>query len=306
MRKNGFLAELGRNRVMFAMLIPAFLFFFVNNYVPMIGIYYAFTRFTFSGGLFGSPFVGLANFKFLFDSGKLVQLTVNTLSYNLAFIVVGNFLQIVVAIAISRSAGKGFRKLTQSVIFLPYFVSFVILNAIVYNVFNYDIGFLNGLLKGLGLPLFDAYNSPAAWRPLMVVFYVWKWLGYGTVIYLAAITAINPEYYEAARLDGASAFQQVRLITLPLLKTTFIILLLFSLGRIMRGQFDLFYQVIGTNGVLYDATDILDTYVYRVLKQDFDVGMGTAAGLYQSVFGFIVIMVANQAIKRRNAEYALF
>ncbi len=306
MKKTGFIAELRRNKIMFAMLIPTFVFFFVNNYIPMIGIYYAFTRFTFSGGLFRSPFVGLANFKFLINSGKLMHLTTNTLLYNLAFILIGNLLQIILAIAISRTGGPRFKKFTQSVIFLPYFVSFVILNAIVYNVFNYDVGFLNGLLKSLKMAPFDAYNTPGVWRFLMVVFYIWKWLGYGTVIYLAAITAINPEYYEAARLDGASAWQQVRLITVPLLKTTFMILLLFSLGRIMRGQFDLFYQVIGTNGVLYEATDILDTYVYRVLKQDFDVGMGTAAGLYQSAFGFIVIMVANWAIRRKSPEYALF
>ena len=306
MRKNGFGAELRANKVMFAMLIPAFLFFFVNNYVPMVGMYYAFTRFTFSGGLFGSPFVGLSNFKFLLNSGKLLQLTVNTVSYNLAFILIGNTLQILLAVMLSRTGGAAFKKISQSLIFLPYFVSFVILNAIVYNLFNYDVGFLNNALKSLGMRSFDAYNTPGVWRVLMVAFYIWKWLGYGTVIYLAAITGISPEYYEAADLDGASSFQQVRHITLPLLKTTFIILLLFSLGRIMRGQFDLFYQVIGQNGVLYDATDILDTYVYRVLKQDFDVGMGTAAGIYQSIFGFAVIMGANWAIKRKNAEYALF
>ena len=248
----------------------------------------------------------MENFRFLWESGKLTMLTVNTICYNIAFILCGNVLQIVCAILLSRIGSKYFRKITQSVMFLPYFVSYVILNVIVYNLFNYDVGFLNGVIRSMGGAPFDAYNTPGVWPVLMVIFYLWKQVGYGTVIYLATITSIDPELYEAAEIDGATVFQQIRYITVPLLLPTFITLLLFSLGSIMKGQFDLFYQVVGNNGVLYSVTDIMDTFVYRSLKQDFDVGMSTAAGLYQSVFGFIVIMVTNTLIKRSHPEQALF
>ena len=304
--KKGFMYELRRNHVMFIMLIPAMLFFIINNYIPMVGIYYAFTRFNFAGGLFGSPFVGLENFRFLFNSGKLLHLTLNTIGYNLAFIVITNVLQIACAILLSRLTSKIFKRVSQSVIFLPYFVSYVILNVIVYNVFNYDVGYLNSMRAALGMAPYNAYSDVKLWPWLLVALYVWKQLGYGTVVYLAAITGIPTELYEAAEIDGATVVQQIRYITIPLLFQTFMILLLFALGGIMRGQFDLFYQVIGNNGLLFDVTDILDTFVYRSLKQSYDIGMGTAAGLYQSVFGLIVIMTTNWLIKRRHPEYALF
>jgi putative aldouronate transport system permease protein len=305
-RKAGFLYELSHNRVLFLMLIPAVIFFVINNYIPMVGIYYAFTRFNFRGGLFGSPFIGLENFNFLAKSGKLISLTVNTIGYNIAFILVSNTLQIFFAIVLSQLLGIVFKRFSQSMIFLPYFVSYVILNAIVYSIFNYDTGYINTFLVSSGAERINVYGTPWIWRILMVVFYVWKGLGYGTVVYLAAITGISQEFYEAAKIDGAGVIQQIFKITIPLLAPTFIILLLFSLGGIMRGHFDLFYQVIGNNGLLFDVTDILDTYVYRSLKQNFDVGMGTAAGLYQSVVGFIVIMTTNRIIRKTQPDYVLF
>lgn len=305
-KKKGFLFELRQKKVLFLMLMPAAAFFIINSYIPMVGAYYAFTRFDFQGGLFGSPFIGLENFRFLFESGKLVSLTINTVMYNIAFISVSNILQIFFAILLSQIVGRLFKKVSQSIIFLPYFVSYVVLNAVVYAIFNYDTGFLNTSLTSFGLERYDAYGTPWIWRILMVLFYLWKNLGYGTVVYLAAITGISQEYYEAAKIDGANIIQQIKRITIPLLAPTFIILLLFALGGIMRGQFDLFYQVIRNNGLLYDATDILDTYVYRSLKQNFDIGMGTAAGLYQSVVGLIIILSTNYIIKKKQPDYALF
>ena len=305
-KRDGFWAELMRNKVMFLMLIPTATYFILNNYLPMAGIYMAFTRFNFSGGIFGSPFVGWENFRFLVASGKLWDLTLNTVSYNVMFILTDNVLQITLAIILSRLGSKLFTRITQSVMFLPYFVSFVILNVIVYNIFNFEIGFLNSFLRSIDQAPYDAYNQPNVWRFLLLFFHEWKGVGYGTVIYLATITGISTELYEAADIDGANVFQQIRYITLPLLFPTAVILLLFALGRIMRGQLDLFYQVIGNNGVLFAVTDILDTFVYRSLRLNFDVGMGTAAGLYQSVFGFVVIMCANTFIRKYQSEYALF
>jgi len=305
-RKKGFLDELKRNKILFVMLIPTFVYFLLNSYMPMVGIYFAFTRYNFRDGLFGSPFVGLENFKFLYKSGKLFSLTANTIGYNVAFILIANILQVAMAIILSRLSSKLFKRITQSVIFLPYFVSYVILNVIVYNIFNYEVGFLNGLLTRFGMEPYNAYGEPGIWRYLMVIFYVWKNLGYGMVVYLATITGISNDLYEAAEIDGANVIQQIRYITIPLLFPTFVILLMFALGRIMRGQFDLFYQVIGNNGVLYEVTDILDTFVFRTLKQDFDVGMSTSAGLFQSIVGFFIITTVNALIKRKDEAYALF
>lgn len=304
--KGGFFKEIRKNWVLFLMILPVVVYFFIQSYLPMVGIYLAFTRYDFAGGLFGSPFVGFENFKFLVSSGTLVQLTVNTVLYNLAFIFITAALQITCAIFLNDLPGRMFRKVTQSVMFFPYFISFVIVGTFAYNIFNYENGFLNTALKSVGLEPLDAYNTPGVWPPILVLFYIWKNLGYGVIIYMATLVTINREYYEAAQIDGATIFQQIRHITLPLITPTFIILLLFSLGGIMRGQFDLFYQVVGSNGNLFPTTDILDTYVYRTLRVNFDVGMGTAAGLYQSVFGFVVIMVVNYIIKRRREEYALF
>lgn len=306
MKKKGFLYELKKNKILFLMLLPTILFFLVNNYFPMVGIYYAFTRYDFIGGLFGSQFIGFKNFEFLFKSNVIWDITRNTVLYNLIFIFVGNAMQIFAAILLSRMAGKWFKKITQSLMFMPYFVSYVILSVLVYNLFNYEYGLINTFLTSLGMEPFDFYNTASFWPGLITVFYMWKWLGYGMVIYLATILGISGEYYEAAELDGANALQQVRYITLPLIKPTFIILLLFALGNIMKGQFELFYQMVGNNGNLYATTDIIDTYVYRSLMTDFDIGMGTAAGLYQSVFGFVLIVTVNYLVKRKNPEYALF
>lgn len=298
--------ELVHNRVMFLMLLPTLVFFLVNSYFPMVGIYYAFTQFDFNSSMFNSKFVGLQNFEFLWRSGTLVKLTMNTIGYNIAFIVLGNVLAIVCAILLSELNGKWFKKISQSVMFLPYFVSFVILSVIVYNLFNYDSGFLNTILTQFGLDPVDVYSKPWAWIFLIIIFYLWKNLGYSMVIYLAAITGISDEYYEAAKIDGANIFQRIWYITVPMLKSTFVVLLLFALGSIMKGQFDLFYQLIGNNGLLYNTTDILDTYVYRSLKVTFDVGMATAAGVYQSLFGFVLIMTVNYIIRKINDDYALF
>lgn len=305
-RKNGFIYELVKNRILFLMLLPVLIYFLINNYLPMIGIYYAFVRFDFNTSLFQMDFIGLQNFDFLWKSGKLLELTYNTIGYNAAFIILGNVLSITVAILVSEVKSKWFKKITQSVLFLPYFVSFVILSVIVFNIFNYEHGVLNTVLKALGANPVDVYSKPKLWILLIVIFYLWKSFGYSMVIYLASITGIGEDYYEAAKIDGANTFQRAWHITLPMLKNTFVILLLFSLGTIMKGQFDLFYQMVGNNGLLYSTTDILDTYVYRSLKVTFDMGMATAAGVYQSLFGFTLIIVVNGIIRKINKEYALF
>lgn len=305
-REHGFLEEVRRNWVLFLFLIPCFGYFIINNYLPMAGIYFAFTQFNFRDGLFNSPFIGFKNFEFLFNA-DLLKLTRNTVLYNLVFIVVGNAMQIFFAILVSRVTVSWFKKTSQTLIFMPYFVSYVILRVLVYNLFEYEFGVINSYLASGGLERIDFYNTPVYWPFIITLFFLWKSLGYGMVVYLATIMGISTEYYDAAKVDGANVFQEIRFITLPLLKPTFIILLLYALGGIMKGQFELFYQMVGNNGVLFNITDILDTYVYRITTtQPLSMGLGTAAGLFQSVFGFVIIIVANLIIKRKNAEYALF
>jgi len=305
-REHGFLEEFKRNWILFLFLIPCFIYFLINNYLPMVGIYFAFTQFNFRDGLFSSPYVGLKNFEHLVRA-ELFKLTRNTILYNIVFILVGNVLQILFAILVSRVVNKRFKKVSQTMIFMPYFVSFVILRVLTYNILEYKQGLFNSIALSLGFDRVDFYNTPQFWPFIITLFFIWKNLGYGMVVYLATIMGISDEYYEAARVDGANVFQQIRYITLPLLKPTFIILLLFSLGGIMRGQFELFYQLVGNNGVLFGTTDIIDTFVYRIATtQPLSMGMGAAAGLYQSVFGFIIIVTTNFIIKRKNSEYALF
>ncbi|MFD2614387.1 ABC transporter permease [Paenibacillus gansuensis] len=301
-----FLSELRRNKVLFFMLLPTLIFFIIFSYFPMVGIYYAFTQYSFEGGLFGSKFVGMKNFEFLYKSGVLWNLTKNTVLYNLAFIILGNILQLLSAIFLAQIPGKLFKKTTQSIIFLPYFISWVLVGAFVYNLFNIDTGVINAILKQLELPPYDFYMSTAPWKYIIVSFNIWKGLGYGMIIYLAAIMSISEEYYEAAKIDGANIFKQTWHITLPLLMPTFVMLILFSLGGILKGQFDLFYQIIGNNGILFESTDIIDTYVFRSLAVNFNIGMGTAAGLYQSLFGFVLILTVNYIIKKTREDYALF
>jgi len=304
--EHGFIVEFKKNWVLFLFLVPCVIYNVINNYLPMTGVYFAFTQFNFRDGLFASPYVGFQNFTFLVKS-DLLKLTFNTVAYNIVFIGVGNVMQIFFAIMVSQVASKWFKKTSQTLIFMPYFVSYVILKVIVYNILEYDFGVINTYMVQFGLDKIDFYNTPAYWPFLITGFYLWKGLGYGMVVYLATIMGISEDYYDAAKVDGANIFQQIMYITVPLLKPTFIILLLYAIGGIMKGQFELFYQTVGNNGILFNVTDILDTYVYRVTTtQPLSMGLSAAAGLYQSVFGLVLVILTNAFIKRGNSEYALF
>ena len=305
----GVLTELRKKKTLYIMLLPAIVFFFIFSYLPMCGVYYAFINYNYVGGLFHSPFVGLTNFKYFFHGGlssPVWTLTKNTILYNVVFIFLGNCLQCMVAILLTEMSGRFFKRFSQSTILLPYFVSYVVVGTIAYNLFNYEFGVLNGMLKSFGSGPVNFYSTPEVWPVIIVLFYLWKGIGYGTIVYLAAIMGIDREIYEAARIDGCNIFKEICYITLPLLKATFIMLVLFNLGGIMRGQFELFYQLVGRNGQLFRTTDILDTYIYRSLTNNFNVGISTAAGLYQSVFGLVIVLFTNRMVKRADPDSALF
>jgi putative aldouronate transport system permease protein len=300
------LQELRRKKLLFFMILPAVIFFVIFSYTPMLGIILAFKRYNYTAGMLDSPWVGWDNFKFLYNSGTLWRVTRNTVLYNVAFIILDLITQVGTAILLNEIGKKAFKKLTQSMMFLPYFISAVLLASFIYNIFSYEQGTLNNILETLGFAKFDAYNNRNSWIFILLFFHVWKSLGYGVVVYLATITGISSEFYEAARVDGATRIHQIKYITIPLLKPTMIIITLFAVGRIMKGQFELFYQIIGNNGILYPVTDIIDTYVFRMTTTSFDPGIATAAGLYQSAFGFLLIVVVNAIVKKMNSDYALF
>jgi putative aldouronate transport system permease protein len=306
-KKQSLLYRLLVNRTLILMCVPAILFFLIMSYLPMPGLYLAFINYNYSEGMFHSAFVGLDNFKFLISSGELWKLTFNTIAYNLAFIVFGNALQIFVAILLNELRKKWFKKLAQSLMFLPYFISFVLIGLIAYNILSYDFGLLNGILKSYGLEPLKTYSNSTFWPFIILLTYLWQSTGYGSIVYFAAIMGLDSEILEAAEIDGANSLQRIRYIVLPWLKPTFIILLLFSLGGILRGNFGLFYNLVGSNNTsLFDATDIIETFVFRSLMNNFNFSLGSAVSLYQSVFGFFIVITANWLVKKFSPENTLF
>ena len=288
------------------MLLPAVVYVVVFSYVPMTGIVLAFKRYQYSGGIYGSPWVGLDNFKALLVAGKLGQVTRNTLLYNIAFIFLGVIFEMGSAILLNELFGKWFKKIAQSFMFLPYFISWVVAGAIMYNIFNFEKGVFNHILEMFGAAPFDLYNTPAAWPIVLIFLKLWKQTGYGSVVYLAAITGLDQEMFEAASIDGASAWQKIRYITIPSLLPTMMIMVLLAIGNIFRGYFGLFYQTVKSSALLQPVTDVIDTYVFRLLINNSDIGVSAAAGLYQSVLCFITITICNKLVKKADPDYALY
>ena len=298
--------EFKKNKALFSMLAPAFILTVVLSYIPMVGLILAFKNFNYGKGIFGSKFNGIENFRFLFASGKGWQITKNTILYNLLNLVTSQAIAILLSIFITEIRAKYYKKVTQSLIFLPYFISWVLVGIFVFAIFNYETGMLNNLRASFGKEPYNIYQVPGIWPFLICAFNSWKWSGYNSVIYIAAITGVDQEIYEAAAIDGANIFQRIRHIMLPCIRPTVVTMLLLQIGRILRGDFEMFYQIVGSNGQLYDMTDVIDTYVFRSLTTNSNIGMTTAAAFYQSAVCFIVIIVVNAIVKKIDADYALF
>lgn len=301
-----FVKKVRRNKILLLMLLPAIAYVIVFSYIPMGGIIVAFKRFSFSKGFLGSPWCGLENFRFLFISDKLWPLMRNTLLYNAAFITVGVVMEVGFAIIINELGSKWFKKIFQSFMFLPFFISWVVVIAIVDAIFGYDSGIINHVLQSLGLEKFNIYVNAAPWPFLLVFFKAWKQTGYGSIVYLAAISGMDQEIMDAAEIDGANIWQRIRYITIPSLKPTIIIMMLLAIGNIFRGDFGMFYQLIGNNSVLLEVGDILDLYIYRAMVSSSNLGMASAAGFYQSILCFFTIIAANWLVKKYDPDYSLF
>jgi len=305
-RLHSVFAELCHNKLLYLMFVPLAVYFIIFSYIPMAGIIVAFKDFRYDKGIFRSSWSGLSNFQYFFKSGQVWIVTRNTILYNAAFLIFYTVFSILMAILIAEIASKWYKKLSQTLMFLPYFISWVVVSAFVYNLFNSNYGLINTLITAFGGNPINIYNEPKDWIVLLPVLYLWKWIGYGSVFYLAALMGIDRECYESADIDGANIFQRIWFVTIPMLSPTIITLLLLGVSRILRGEFDMFYQLIGNNGLLFNSTDIIDTLVFRSVIGSSDFPMASAAGLYQSVLCLIIILTVNYLVRRKNPEYALF
>lgn len=305
-KKYSIFYDLKVNRTKWLMLLPSALILILMCYIPMGGIVLAFKNFNYHDGIFGSPWVGFDNFEFFIKSGKIWSITKNTILYNILFLILGTFFAIMCAILLAELTNKFFKRLTQSLMFLPYFISWVVVGAFIYSLFNYEFGAINTLLEAFGKKPIDVYSNPAAWIPILAAASVFKGVGYSTTMYLASIMSIDEELYEAASIDGATMWQKIWNITLPCIRPTIVILFLLAIGTIMKGDFQMFWQVTGNNPMVYEATDVIDTYVTRSMLSMQEYGMTAAVGFYQSVFSFILIMIANTIVKKVEPDYSLF
>ncbi|AJS61375.1 ABC transporter permease [Paenibacillus sp. IHBB 10380] len=306
-----FIRNIIKNKVMLLMVLPGALWLLFFSYLPMLGTVIAFKEYRFSrdgfwASIVNSKWVGWDNFKFLFSTNDAYIITRNTLLYNIVFIFLGLIISVLMAVILSEITSKKLSKTYQTGMFLPYFLSWVIVGYFTFSFLSSDRGLLNGVFEYFGMDSIQWYSDPKYWPIILVLVYLWKAVGYSSVVYLAAIMGIDRSLYEAAMIDGASKFQQIRRITLPMLTPIITIMTLLAIGKIFYADFGLFYQVPRDSGTLYGVTNVIDTYVYRGLKTTGEIGMSTAAGLYQSVVGFTLVMASNYIVRKFNKDNALF
>lgn len=307
----GFFRNLNRNKAILLMVLPGALWFLIFSYIPMAGAILAFkeyrvSRHGFIDSIISSAWVGLDNFKFLFSTSDAWVITRNTLLYNITFIVIGLVAAVAMAIVLSEIGSKKLSKLYQTGMFLPYFLSWVIVGYFAFSFLSLDKGLLNQLLVKLGVDPINWYSDPTYWPFILVFISMWKAIGYNSVVYLASIMGIDRSLYEAAMIDGANKWQQIRNVTIPMLTPLMTIMTLLAIGKIFYADFGLFYQVPRDSGALYSVTNVIDTYVYRGLKTTGEFGMITAAGLYQSFVGFVLVLTSNWIVGKVNKDNTLF
>jgi ABC-type polysaccharide transport system, permease component len=302
-KKKGYLAK---NITLYLMMVPGLIYLVINNYLPMFGLSFAFKKINYNLGLLKSPWVGLKNFTYLFKTKDAYIIFRNTILYNLVFIVLGTLLAIAVAIMLEQLS-KRYLKVVQTSILLPFLLSTSVIAYLAFAFLSTDNGFINKIiLHSMGKNAINWYSSPKYWPFILTFIALWKSFGYNSILYFATLIGIDKSYYEAAVLDGASVGQQIKYITLPFLKPTIIVLVTLSIGRMFYSDFGLFYQVPMNNGMLFNATNTIDTYVYRGLLQLNDVGRSSAAGFLQSLLGFVLVLTTNTIVRKIDKENALF
>ncbi|WP_179013145.1 sugar ABC transporter permease [Paenibacillus sp. 79R4] len=297
----------GKSGVLLLMMLPGIMYLIINNYLPMFGVVIAFKDFNYSKGILGSDWIGFKNFEYLFKTSDAFVITRNTILYNGVFIILNLFIAVGLAILLNEVKRRFLSRFYQSVILLPYLISMVIIGYLVFAILSMDNGLLNkSILPMLGLSEISWYSEAKYWPYILTFVHTWKSSGYLCVIYLAAIIGIDQEYYEAATIDGAGKWRQIRGITFPLIMPVVTIMTLLQIGRIFYSDFGLFYQVPLNTGALQSTTNVIDTYVYRALMTTGDIGMSSAAGLYQSLVGFLLVFISNYVVKKLSRDNALF
>lgn len=298
--------KLKRYWPLYVMLVPGMIYLIINNYLPMAGLVIAFKKVNYATGIFNSPWVGFDNFTFLFTTGDAFIMFRNTILYNLVFIVLGNIFGLMVAIALDTVKMRLYKNMSQVVILVPYLLSTVIITYIVFAFLSPTNGFINNsILRPLGMEGVEWYNQPGPWPVILTIVYLWMSFGYTSILYYSTLIGIEKTMYEAAVIDGASIWKQILHVTLPCMKKTIIILALLAVGRICYSDFGLFYQVPMHSGMLYSTTQTIDTFVYRALLEQNSIGRSSAAGFFQSVLGFVLVMGANWIVNKLDRESAL-
>ncbi|WP_233566936.1 ABC transporter permease [Cohnella endophytica] len=307
-KRNGVIRELVRNRTLLLMFLPAGVFLFLFNYLPLAGLVIAFKNFDFDKGIFGSDWAKplLYNFDYLLSSDTAYRAVRNTILLNALFIAVGLVFEVGLALMLNEIRNKYFKRVTQSLTFLPFFISWIVVGVFAYNLMNYESGAINRIVQSLGFQPIDFYSDAPLWPFILTLAVRWKVTGYGTIIYLAALTNIDQSYYEAASIDGASRWQQTRYISIPMLKPTIMILTLLAVGRIMNADFGMFYAMVGDAALLFPTTDVIDTFVYRSLRKSGDIGMASAAGFTQSIVAFVLVLGSNYIARKADKDSAIF
>lgn len=304
--RSGFIDEMRKNYLLYLMALPGIAVIFIFAYLPMGGLVIAFQDFNPIKGITGSEFVGLSNFRFFIESSDTLKVIANTLFLNSLFILCGTMMSVLIAVMFSEIAGKWFKRVTQTLVTLPNFLSWTVISMFSVSLLSYDTGMINKLLGLFGAEPISFYSEAGYWPLILVLLKIWQGAGFGSIVYLATITGINPDIYESASIDGASRWHKIRFITLPLLKPTIILMLLLAMGGIFYGDFGMIYALVGRNVSLYPTTDVIDTYVYRALMDLGDMSMAAAVGFFQSVVGFIFVFSVNMIARKFNPESALF
>ncbi|MFS0724885.1 ABC transporter permease [Paenibacillus sp. 1P07SE] len=302
----GLFSDIRRNGTSYLLVLPAMAYTFIFGYMTYPYMIIAFQRFNYTKGIFNSEWVGLQNFEFFFRSYKAVSVTFNTLFLNLLFIVFGTLTALAISLLLNELRKKLFVKLSQSVMLFPHFISWIVVSYVLYAFFSMDMGIINQALNALGIASINWYTEPEVWPAILTAMNVWKGAGMSAVIYLATITGIDETLYEAAEIDGANRWQMCMRVTLPLMMPTVIILTLLSMGKIMYGDFGMIYALVGDNGTLYSTTDIIDTYVFRSLRQIGDPSEAMAVGLFQSLVGFVLVFGTNAITRKYFRDGALY
>ncbi|QGQ95139.1 sugar ABC transporter permease [Paenibacillus psychroresistens] len=305
-RRYTLITDIRKNPISYLLVLPAALYTLIYGYLTLPYMIIAFQKFNYTKGIFHSEWVGWKNFEFFFHSTAAIMVTWNTIKLNFLYILFGTIVALMFSILLNEIRSRWFKRVSQSTLLFPHFLSWIIISYVVYSLFATEHGLINNTLESLGMERFNWYAHPKPWTWILVGLNVWKETGMSAVIYLAAISAIDDSLYEAAKMDGANRWQQIKSITLPMLMPTVSILTLLAIGRIFYSDFGMIYSIIGDNGMLYSTTDVIDTYTFRTLRISGNPAIAMAIGFYQSVVGFVLVLSVNWIVKRFNKDNAMF